>query len=424
MRVRNVAAVPMSTFGTSGLLVDLLDGLHTVVQPIVDIASGATYAVEALARFDHAPSERADDVIATAHRAGYGAAVEAACIRSALERRDRKPANVYLTVNVSPDVLGHPAVTSCWPADLDGVIVEITEHRATDAAALEDRIADLRRRGAKIAVDDVGTGYAGLLRLATMRPDIVKIDRTIVSGVRDSDAQAAVLEALVTLSKRLNATVIGEGVECTEDIVAMAQFDVDYVQGFAIGLPAPTVRPTSPLVVAACQEARSSVLGRQAARPGSGGHDMHDAVSIMLSATRLADLHQAAAQAARNLGVDGLAVSTLGLDGMLREVTGARTYLDTRAYDPADYPLTRRVLRTGEAAEVHVSEPDADPAERRLLDALGHHSLLLVPLAVGERTVGVLEFFQRTHRRWSSKDITNGYTLAAHLGTALARIQD
>jgi EAL domain-containing protein (putative c-di-GMP-specific phosphodiesterase class I) len=402
----------------------VLDGLEIHLQPIIDVSTGATLAMEALARFGSEPRQPVEEVLAAAHLSGFGYTVEAACLRAALARRAELPDGVRLAVNLSPDVLDHPMVLRSWSDDLDGLIIEITEHQASSPSALQDQFTYLRGRGAAIAVDDVGTGYAGLLRLAMMQPDYVKIDRAVVAGVRDSAAQSAVLEALVTFSHRMGAAVIGEGVETLDTLAALADFDVDYGQGWAIGRPARKVVPISKLVAAACHEARKRVLQRRGAVSVSAANTqgMHAVTSVLARATGLAQLHAATAQAAAELAVDAIGVSVVDEIGELREISSSGAAIDTSAYAVADYPATRTVLQTGNTVEVHVSDGDADAAERLVLERLGHASLLIIPFFVGEEPIGVLELFQRTHRRWTTPDIAHARGLATHLGNALMRI--
>lgn len=404
-------------------LADVIDGLEIHLQPMIDIATGAVWAYEALARFGGAGEPTAGDALEAARRAGYGDELEAACLAAALVRRRDLPVGVHLALNVSPTALLSPAVGDSWHADLTGVLVEITEHfLASDELAL-DELERLRERGALIAVDDVGSGYAGLLRLAAFHPDVVKLDRTVVSGARDSDAQRAVLETLVAFSHRIDARVVGEGAESVEDLVTLAQFDVDYGQGWAIGRPAPAPEPVDADVVAACHAARTAVLQRRATSTMAASltHDLHAVTGALGRATELAGLHLATAQAAAHLGVDIVTASVMDEDGVLHEITSSAA-IDTAAYAVADYPATRAVLETGAAVEVHASDPNADPAERALLTGLGHASLLMVPLGVGDHRIGVLELMQREHRRWTGTDIANARGLATHLGNALARI--
>jgi EAL domain-containing protein (putative c-di-GMP-specific phosphodiesterase class I) len=405
-------------------LAELREEIAVDLQPIVDVATGTMLAVEALARFDHDRYAPIGSILQAAHRAGYGVALEAVCVRAALARLDDLPSGVQLAINISPDSLQHPMIIDSWPSDLDGVIVEVTEHPASRPAALVEQFNRLRRRGAALAVDDVGTGYAGLIRLASIRPEFVKVDKSVAAGVRESRARSAVLEALVTLSHRMGAAVIAEGLEDLADIGTLGEFDVDFAQGFAIGRPQRSIEPISVHVVAACHQARERVLQRRddvsvaAGRTGA----MHRVTASVANATGLADLHLAAADAAKELGVDVVGVSIVDDGGTLREIAAGGSVVDTTHYQLADYPATRDVLISGHTVEVHVSDPDADPAERRLLLELGQASLLMTPLRVDGRSIGVLEFAHQTHRRWSTHDVAHARGLAAHLGNALARM--
>ena len=250
--LRAVDLDPIAVFGEPQIL----------VQPIISVSAGTMLAVEALARFDDTDGANTEEIFEAAHATGYGAALEAASLHAALQLRPTLPTGSLLSVNVSPNVLPYLDAAQFWPDELSGLIVEITEQDAESPVELSEHLAGLRERGAAIAIDDVTTGYAGLLRLAQMRPDYVKVDRQVVSGVRNSAAQSAVLEALVTFSHRLGAAVIGEGVEDLDDLDALGEFDVDYAQGYAIGRPAKTVQPIDAAVIAACRAGRQRLAAR------------------------------------------------------------------------------------------------------------------------------------------------------------------
>lgn len=407
----------------------VLGSIEIVLQPIVELTTGATHAMEALTRFTHAPKVPAQVVFAQAYANGYGPELEAACLRAALARRADLPPGMRLAVNLSPDVLQDPSLAELWSDDrdddLDGVVIEVTEHAASDPAQLREQFSELRLRGAAIAVDDVGTGYAGLLRLATMRPDFVKIDRTIVTGARDSAAQQAVLEALVTFAHGIGASTIGEGVESLDDLAVLAEFDVDFAQGWAIGKPGSAPKPVNKLVAASCRRTRRQVLQRRVISGGAAGatYGMHAATSALSEASEFAELHDAVALAALELGIDVIGVSLLQPDATLREIASSNAELDPVEYRLADYPATKQVLETGNTIEAHLSDPTTDAHERRLMSALGYASLLMIPIDIDGRAAGLLEFDHRSPRRWTSQDIAHGRGLARHLGHALPRLQ-
>ena len=394
-----------------------------VVQPIVSVSTGAVLAVEALSRFPGACSEQ---VFASATRAGIGPALEATCLRAALRVREQLPPGLLLTVNVSPNALQHVGATELWPDDLSGVVVEITEQEVDTTVDLDEQLAALRRRGAAIAIDDVSSGYAGLLRLAQIRPDYVKIDRQVVRGVGDDPVRAAVLEALVTLSHRLGAAVIGEGVEDLRDLDALAAHDVDYAQGYAIARPATRVREIDAAVAAACRRGRERLL-RGAAGQGHAAartRDVYKVTAALARADERDDLDRAIAAAAVDLGVDVIGVSVVANGLNLREIASTAAALDTRSYGLADYPAALAMLADGRALEVQAGDPGGDAAERLLLDEHDYVSLLLVPVREGEwgRAIGVLEFAQRSTRRWSAHDLAHARGLAALLSPVLSRL--
>src|SRR6185437_1796277 len=116
------------------------DSIEIHLQPIIDVATGSPFAVEALSRFPALRGQSPEAVFAGAHASGHGVELEAACLRAALAARDRLPSDLQLTVNVSPDVLTHPLVTPCWTEDLGGVIIEVTENRASSPIQLSDEL--------------------------------------------------------------------------------------------------------------------------------------------------------------------------------------------------------------------------------------------------------------------------------------------
>jgi EAL domain-containing protein (putative c-di-GMP-specific phosphodiesterase class I) len=223
-------------------------------QPIVDVTTGLVVAVEALARFDRYPFDgdgshgdaggvAVEQTFAAAYAAGRGHLLEAACVRAAFERRGELPSGVFLSVNVSPDALSHPAVQDALAGNLAGVIVEVTEHAASRPVQLVDDLRRLRRRGAVIAVDDASKGHSGLQRLAALRPDLVKLDGQLVTGARRSADRMATIQDIVQFTRRLDSSVLGEGVESPADLELLAELEVDYAQGNGIAAPRPSYEP-------------------------------------------------------------------------------------------------------------------------------------------------------------------------------------
>jgi len=123
------------------------------------------------------------------------------------------------------------------------VVVECTEQQAIhDVPRLRKQVRALRRLGFGFAVDDAGAGYASFTVIAALEPSIIKIDKEIVNGIgnKEADAKKALVEAFVSFSRRIGAKVVAEGIEHRRDLVALQERDVDYGQGYLLGRSAAT----------------------------------------------------------------------------------------------------------------------------------------------------------------------------------------
>lgn len=120
------------------------------------------------------------------------------------------------------------------------MIIELTEDlEVIDQAILLDAVHRLRSRGARLALDDLGAGVSELYRLAALRPDMVKADRSLVHGCSGDSGQSAVLQALVTYARQLGVEVCAEGVEDPADLEHITRLGITRAQGFLLGRPGP-----------------------------------------------------------------------------------------------------------------------------------------------------------------------------------------
>lgn len=153
------------------------------------------------------------------------------------------PDDVILFVNLLPaDLLDTDLYAPDAPlsAIAPRVVLELTERSPLDAVAgLTERLERLRELGFRIALDDVGAGYAGLASLTHMEPDVIKLDRSLIRDVDRSPRRRAVVRSLVSLCKSLHIGLIGEGVERLAEADALRDLDVEQLQGFYFAMPAP-----------------------------------------------------------------------------------------------------------------------------------------------------------------------------------------
>jgi EAL domain-containing protein (putative c-di-GMP-specific phosphodiesterase class I) len=235
----------------SDLLVDVLERPGRVrphFQPIVDLQRGEVCGYEALARFTDHPEIEPWEVFAAAAELGRGGEIEAIMIREVLEARPHVAGSKFVSVNVSPTAMMSGEVADAFAtADrLDSLIIEITEQTDTDLDELGAVLAGLRARGALVAVDDAGAGYASLGRITALHPHFIKVDRGLVHNLDHEPAKAAVVETLTDLASRIDAWVVAEGIERMEELDALIRMRVPLGQGFAFGRPAPGMGELEP----------------------------------------------------------------------------------------------------------------------------------------------------------------------------------
>src|SRR6185369_1280542 len=109
-----------------------------------------------------------------------------------------------------------------------------------DPAAGPSRVAMLRKRGYRIAVDDLGAGYAALGALATLEPEIVKLDMSLVRDIERHPTKRRVVGAIATLCRELGSRVVAEGVETHAELETLLDGGIELIQGFLLARPART----------------------------------------------------------------------------------------------------------------------------------------------------------------------------------------
>ena len=335
------------------------EGIKSVFQPVVDLASGHLVGYEALARFASSPGRSPQAWFARAHGCGLGPELDAAAIRAALEPVGR-PMDTHLALNVSPSALTSEPVAEALPADLTGLVIEITEHEfVPDDETLAGAVAELRDRGARIAIDDAGAGYAGLKQMMRVKPDIVKLDRDLIKRIHADPARMALVESFVRFARRIGATVCAEGIESLDDLAVVSDLDVQWGQGFALGRPAAPWALVSPVAAGVCRAALAEALRAGSAGDGriaAGDRRLEHLSARLASARSRTDLEGAMALIAAELNADMVSLShwhpsgRRGRDAGRERRDGRGALLAGRV--PADRPracATRRRCRSWSA---------------------------------------------------------------------------
>lgn len=218
------------------------DGVDIEVQPIVDIVAGRTDGYEALARFEHEDAEGVgpDVWFQRAREHDLLAELQAAAAIKALALMSRLATDRFIAINVEPDALSHPAVRAALldHGDLSRIAIELNEHAEWHWETMAPTIAELRARGASFGMDDAGTGAEGIAHLESLAPVYVKVHRDVVGGIAGDPARIAVLGVVQQFSARVDAGLVGVGVERLEDALALRSLGVRHAQGYALSPPA------------------------------------------------------------------------------------------------------------------------------------------------------------------------------------------
>ncbi|MFK7986469.1 MAG: EAL domain-containing protein [Sandaracinaceae bacterium] len=207
-------------------------------QPIVDLKKKRTYAAEMLVRCRSEPFRDPAFLFEQAELQRATGRLGRLIREVGVERAPDLP----LFLNLHPHELSER-----WVVRTDdpmnyierGIYLEITESAALDYYDLcRGALAELcSRLGAKLVVDDFGAGQSNLLRIAELRPAVVKLDRSLVADSDRSSTKQTILKHTVALCRDLGAKVVAEGIEREDELRCLIDLDVDYGQGYLLARP-------------------------------------------------------------------------------------------------------------------------------------------------------------------------------------------
>jgi EAL domain-containing protein (putative c-di-GMP-specific phosphodiesterase class I)/CheY-like chemotaxis protein len=228
--------------------VKALQALYMVYQPIISWSQKSAFGYEALVRSNEKSLPHPGALFEAAERldrtSDLGAEIRAHCGAPFFTN----PSRCMLFVNLhSQDLLDETLFDENAPlAPLASrVVLELTERAALDDISdISTRIARLRSLGYRIAVDDIGAGYSGLNSLATVQPDFVKLDISLVRSLDKDVVRRRLVQLLTQLCNDLKIHVVAEGVETAAERDALIDLGIDLLQGYLFARPAaPFVTP-------------------------------------------------------------------------------------------------------------------------------------------------------------------------------------
>ncbi len=211
-------------------------------QPIVLWSERRTFSFEALMRTDDRTFPHPGAVLDAAERTGRLGDVGRTVRRLVAAEAACAPPDALLFVNLhSRDLLDDALYSADAPLSriAHRVVLEITERAAvSEIKELRARVAALRGMGFRMAIDDLGAGFAGLSSIAQLEPDVVKLDMSLVRGIHESTTKRKLVASMTTLCREMGLLVVAEGVETREERDTLVDVGCDLFQGYFFAKPA------------------------------------------------------------------------------------------------------------------------------------------------------------------------------------------
>lgn len=217
-------------------------------HPVIDLITTSVLGYEILSR-GAPPLAMPQQMFAEAKRLGMTWELETACRGAALRKISSLPEKLQSAlffINVSPDIFSDPrflerftqTMLKEFGIDQKQIVIEITEEKSfADYLHFERLVAHYANQGFKIALDDFGSGYSGLIALIASTPHYMKLDMVLVRDIHKHDYKQKLVKAIIAFASSVNARLIAEGVETLEELEVLVRYGVRYVQGFIFGLP-------------------------------------------------------------------------------------------------------------------------------------------------------------------------------------------
>ncbi|MBV9100359.1 MAG: diguanylate cyclase [Candidatus Dormibacteraeota bacterium] len=426
-------------------------GIAAALQPIARLHDGSVIGYEALARYAPRPYlSNPDELFALASSLSVQADVDLACLRAAVRAAGCiGAADLFVNVLTGTvlDARGMAElIAAVRDAHLDprSVVLEFSEREPVeDLAQLQRAAAQLRAEGFRIAVDDAGAGHASMRIIAELRPEFIKVDRSLIRSVESDGARRALVVALLSFSGHIGARVIAEGIETHREQETLLSLGVQFGQGWFVGRPvltAPLEGHPSTEVVDETWFSRRSVASTRTAPPAPAPVAEVPKTS---APSRRRSLARALSDAASALQSEH---DPLRILGVMAEHMGRVVPVSEMAIFVADYETHRfvPVLAVGEDRDEILANgfsldagltgwAFAGGKPQRIADSSKHpnaiqvpgtqiveESLLLVPLVAGEHKLGIINCWRLGTAQFSDRDL-EAASLFAHVAASAWR---
>jgi len=215
-------------------------------QPIFDLRTGQPWAYEALVRgTENQPAEEILSAITAENRYAFDQACRVAAIEKSVAAGILET-DAKLSINFLPNAIYSPEACirlTLQTADEQGLassrlMFEFTENeKMADTSHIKNILKSYKKMGFATALDDFGAGYAGLQLLADFQTDFIKLDMALIRNIDTDMPRRMIVESIVKLCRRMDITVIAEGVETPAELTAIRDMGVQLIQGYLLARP-------------------------------------------------------------------------------------------------------------------------------------------------------------------------------------------
>lgn len=220
--------------------------ISTVFQPIIDFDNKKVIGYEALSRGPKGEFEHPDKLFKVAYEADLVWRLERVCREKALMEACKLNKDQLFFLNIDPDAMNDPQFRSKETTKFleniglapERIVFEITERTAIkDYTLFRQSLELFKAYGFQVAVDDVGSGYAGLQSIAEVKPDFIKIDMSLIRNIHKKIVKQNLVETIIKFSRKMDVKVIVEGIENMEEYSKILQLGARYGQGYLFAYP-------------------------------------------------------------------------------------------------------------------------------------------------------------------------------------------
>jgi len=223
--------------------------ISTVFQPIVSLKTGIVLGYEALSRIPFNPSDATiGDMFQIASVQNRLWDLEKLCRTRALQNASTQPSQCFLFLNVDTSIMHDPKFRTGFTVEKlreynigpERIIIELTEQSFIgDMSGFVSTVQHYQDQGFKIAIDDFGSGFSGLLRVCEISPDFLKIDMQLVRDIHKDPMKRSAVNSTVEFCRKAGIRVIAEGIETEEELKTLMRLGVEFGQGFFLLRPDP-----------------------------------------------------------------------------------------------------------------------------------------------------------------------------------------